>query len=69
MVGDVLEVDSGVLQVGDKVAACSEARVEVSVHSEAGIKAVACSEAGDEAAVCSRAGIMDIRLWWWHDSV
>jgi hypothetical protein len=49
MVGDMLEVDGGVLWVRDKAAACSEA----------GVEAVACSEVGDEASACSGAGIED----------
>jgi hypothetical protein len=51
MADDVLEVNGGVLQVGDKVVACSEARVQAAVRFEAGVKAAACSEARDEAGV------------------
>jgi hypothetical protein len=69
MADDVLEVDGGVLQVGDKVVASSEVRVQAAVRFEAGVKAAACSEARDKAAACSGAGIMDIRWWWWHDGV
>jgi hypothetical protein len=34
----VLEVDGGVLKVGDEAAACTKARVEVAAYSEAGIE-------------------------------
>jgi hypothetical protein len=50
-VGDVLEVNDGMLQVGDKVTA----------RSEAGVEATVCSEVGDEAVACSEAGIKDGR--------
>jgi hypothetical protein len=46
MVGDVLEVNGGMLQVGDTAAACSEAGVEVAASSEARDDAAACSEVG-----------------------
>jgi hypothetical protein len=49
----VLEVDGGVLRVGDEATACSEARIEAAV----------CSKTGDEAVVCSGAGIEDGRRW------
>jgi hypothetical protein len=49
----VLQVDGGVLRVGDEAAACSEARIE----------AATCSETGDEAVACSGAGIEDGRRW------
>jgi hypothetical protein len=49
----VLEVNDGVLQVGNEAAACFEA----------GIEAAACSETRDEAVACSRAGIEDGIRW------
>jgi hypothetical protein len=57
-VGDVLEVNGGVLQVGNEAAA----------RFEAGIEAAACSETRDEAVACSRAGIED-GIWWRRGSV
>jgi hypothetical protein len=45
--GDVLEVDSGVLQVGDEAAA----------RSEAGVEAVASSKAGDDEVACFGLGL------------
>jgi hypothetical protein len=47
----VLEVNSGMLQDGDDVAACSNA----------GVEAVVCSDAGDKAPACSGTEIEDSR--------
>jgi hypothetical protein len=73
MVSDVLEVDGGMLQVGDKTASCSkarveeavrsEARVEAAARSEARVEAMACSEIRDNAVACSRVEIKDGRRW------
>jgi hypothetical protein len=49
----VLEVDGGMLQVGE----------EVVVHSEVRVEAAACSKAEVEAVVCSGAEIEDDRQW------
>jgi hypothetical protein len=62
-VSDVLEVDGGMLQVGDKTASCSKARVEAAARSEARVEATACSEVRDNAAACSRVEIKDGRRW------
>jgi hypothetical protein len=50
----VLEVNGGVLRLGD----------EAAVRSEAGVEAVVSSEVGDKVAACSRAGIEDGRRQW-----
>jgi hypothetical protein len=50
-VSDVLEVNGGVLRLGDKAAVRSEVEVEAAVSSEV----------GDMVAACSRAGIEDGR--------
>jgi hypothetical protein len=49
MVGDVLEVDGGMLWVRDEAAACSKA----------GVVAAVCSEARDVVAACYGARIKD----------
>jgi hypothetical protein len=36
--GDLLEVDGGVLRVGDEAAACSKAAIKAVAFSRAGIK-------------------------------
>jgi hypothetical protein len=48
--GDVLEVDSSVLQVGDEAAARSEAEVEVAASSKAGDDEVVCFGLGSRMA-------------------